>query len=173
MGSRIWANNVDSVVKNPSANVGDVCSIPGLGRSLGEGNGNPLQYSCLEKSMVSHMRRVQLSDQTTTFSLSLSLSFTLSERASILHYPKVKVKVKPLSRVWLFAIPWTVSMGSHGIFQARVLEWVAVYPKWPLHFPRIISNIFIVLFCYLQLYLRWFIISMYHCVCRAWLRDFQ
>ena len=30
--------------------VGDPASIPGLGRSPGEGNGNPLQYSCLEKS---------------------------------------------------------------------------------------------------------------------------
>ena len=29
------------------ANAGDVGSIPGLGRSPGEGNGNPLQYSCL------------------------------------------------------------------------------------------------------------------------------
>ena len=29
-------------------NAGDLGSIPGLGRSLGEGNGNPLQYSCLE-----------------------------------------------------------------------------------------------------------------------------
>ena len=29
-------------------NVGDPASIPGLGRSPGEGNGNPLQYSCLE-----------------------------------------------------------------------------------------------------------------------------
>ena len=32
-------------------NVGDPGSIPGLGRSPGEGNGNPLQYSCLENSM--------------------------------------------------------------------------------------------------------------------------
>ena len=30
---------------------GDLGSIPGLGRSLGEGNGNPLQYSCLENPM--------------------------------------------------------------------------------------------------------------------------
>ena len=37
-----------SAVKNPPANAGDTGSIPGLGRSLGEGNGNPLQYSCLE-----------------------------------------------------------------------------------------------------------------------------
>ena len=42
------------VVKNPPANVGDirdVGSIPGLGRSPGVGNGNPLQYCCLEDSM--------------------------------------------------------------------------------------------------------------------------
>ena len=42
------------VVKNPLANagdVGDVGSIPGLGRSPGKENGNPLQYSCLENSM--------------------------------------------------------------------------------------------------------------------------
>ena len=36
-----------SVVKNPPASAGDAGSIPGSGRSLGEGNGNPLQYSCL------------------------------------------------------------------------------------------------------------------------------
>ena len=36
-----------SVVKNPPANAGDIGSIPGSGRSPGEGSGNPLQYSCL------------------------------------------------------------------------------------------------------------------------------
>ena len=34
-----------------AGNVGDLGSIPGLGRSSGEGNGNPLQYPCLEKPM--------------------------------------------------------------------------------------------------------------------------
>ena len=38
----------DSEVKASAWNVGDPGSIPGLGRSPGEGNGNPLQYSCLE-----------------------------------------------------------------------------------------------------------------------------
>ena len=37
-----------SVVKNPPANAGDMVLIPGLGRLPGEGNGNPLQDSCLE-----------------------------------------------------------------------------------------------------------------------------
>ena len=41
----------DSVVKNLPANVGDAGSIPGLGRSPEERNGNPFQYSCLENSM--------------------------------------------------------------------------------------------------------------------------
>ena len=34
--------------KEPACNVGDPGSIPALGRSPGKGNGNPLQYSCLE-----------------------------------------------------------------------------------------------------------------------------
>ena len=40
-----------SVVKNLPANVGDVGSIPGSGRSSGGGHGNLLQYSCLENPM--------------------------------------------------------------------------------------------------------------------------
>ena len=40
-----------SVVKNHTANAGDLNSIPGSGRSPGEGNGNPLQYSCLGSPM--------------------------------------------------------------------------------------------------------------------------
>ena len=48
------ASQVALVVKNSSANAGDIrdaCLIPGLGRSPGEGNGNPLQYSCLGNPM--------------------------------------------------------------------------------------------------------------------------
>ena len=37
--------------KESACNAGDVGWIPGLGRSAGEGHGNPLQYSCLENSM--------------------------------------------------------------------------------------------------------------------------
>ena len=49
-----WASQVALVVKNSAANAGhirDQGSIPGSGRSPGEGNGNPLQYSCLKNSM--------------------------------------------------------------------------------------------------------------------------
>ena len=63
-------------VKNPPANAGDEGSIHGSGRSRGEGNGNPLQYSCPEdpmdrgawKATVYGVKKSQtrLSDQTTT-----------------------------------------------------------------------------------------------------------
>ena len=64
------------MVKNPSVNAGDAGLIPGLGRSPGEGNGNPLQYSCLENPIDrgawqatvhgGHKSQTQVSDHTTT-----------------------------------------------------------------------------------------------------------
>ena len=66
------------MVRNPSAyNAGDLCSIPGSGRSHGEGSGSRLQHSCLGKSMdrgawwaAVHgvaQSRTRLSDLTFTF----------------------------------------------------------------------------------------------------------
>ena len=43
--------DVAQMVKVSACNVGDQGSVPESGRSPGEGNGNPLQYSCLENSM--------------------------------------------------------------------------------------------------------------------------
>ena len=47
-----WGFPGGSVAKNPPDNAGEAGLIPGSGRSLGEGKGNSLQYSCLENSMV-------------------------------------------------------------------------------------------------------------------------
>ena len=47
----IWYLTGGSEGKASACNAGDLGSIPGSGRSLGEGNGNPLQYSCLENPM--------------------------------------------------------------------------------------------------------------------------
>ena len=50
----IWGFPCGAVVKNLLADARDARdagSVPGSGRSPGEGNGNPLQYSCLENSM--------------------------------------------------------------------------------------------------------------------------
>ena len=61
-----------AVGKSSACSAGDLGSIPGSGRSPGEGNGNPLQYSCLENPMGrgawkatfhgGHMCQTQLSD---------------------------------------------------------------------------------------------------------------
>ena len=66
-----------SEVKASASNVGNPGSIPGSGRSPGEGNGNPLQYSCLENPMDGEAwwatvhgvakSRTRLSDFTFTF----------------------------------------------------------------------------------------------------------
>ena len=56
----LW--HVALVVKNLPANAGDIrdmSSTPGLGRSPGEGNGNPLLYSCLENPMEGGAWRLQ------------------------------------------------------------------------------------------------------------------
>ena len=50
----IWTSQVAPVVKNPPANAGDIRDaglIPESGISSGGGNGNPIQYSCLENPM--------------------------------------------------------------------------------------------------------------------------
>ena len=77
---------VGQLVKNPPANAGgsrDVGLIPGLGGSLGEANGNPLQSSCLENSMdrrawqvtVHGMAKSQTQMSTYACSTFLCLSF--------------------------------------------------------------------------------------------------
>ena len=53
-----------SETKNPPANAGDVGLTPGWGRSPGEGNGNTLQYSCLENPMDSGAWGCKDSDMT-------------------------------------------------------------------------------------------------------------
>ena len=47
----LWGFSCSSVGKESACSAGDPGSIPELGRSPGEGNGNPLQYPCLEHLM--------------------------------------------------------------------------------------------------------------------------
>ena len=96
-----------SEVKVPASNAGNLGSIPGSGRSPREGNGNPLQYSCLENPMDGGAwwatvhgvtkSRTRLSDFTFTFTFS---------------YDPIECS-PPGSSV-------------HGILQARILEQVAI-----------------------------------------------
>ena len=112
-----WSQHCSSVPcgsdgKASACNEGDPGSIPGWGRSPGEGNGKPLQYSCLEKPMdlVGNSPWSRKESDTT-------------ER---LHFIVV---VESLSHVWLFSDPMDCSsQGSfvHGISQARILECEAI-----------------------------------------------
>ena len=52
-----WYSLVAQMVS--AYNVGDLGLIPGLGRSSGEGNGNPLQYYCMENPMEGEPSRLQ------------------------------------------------------------------------------------------------------------------
>ena len=87
-------------------NVGDLGLIPGLGRSPGEGNGNPLQYSCLENSIdrgawraTVHgvaKSRTQLRDFT---SLHFTLGLVLLDLWSGIKIPGIKWFVTALSEI--------------------------------------------------------------------------
>ena len=50
----LWASLVAQMVENLPASAGDLRLTPGAGRSRGEGNGNQLQYSCLERSLAGY-----------------------------------------------------------------------------------------------------------------------
>ena len=124
-----------------ACNAGDLGSIPGLGKSLGEGKGYPLQHSGLENSMDCIVHGVAKS-QTEQLSLSLSTySLDLVSRTCSTHpfeiiclllpqaTPWGKRKSEPAQSCPTLCEPVDCSPpGSsiHGILQARILEWVAI-----------------------------------------------
>ena len=73
---RIWGFPSGSAGKESTCSVGDLGSIPGLGRSPGEGKGYPLQYSGLENPMDCIVHGVGESDMTEWVSLSIFLFTT-------------------------------------------------------------------------------------------------
>ena len=73
----------DSMVKNLPAIAGDMGSIPGWGRSSGEGNGNTLQYPCLENPMDRGAWRAMVHGVTKE-----------SDTSSLLHNDNVSLKLK-------------------------------------------------------------------------------
>ena len=114
-----WASLVAQLVKESACNAGDLlCSIPGLGRSPGEGKGYPLQYSGLENSMDCTVHgvaksRTRLSD----------FRFTPWKES----YDQRAAAAKSLQSCPTLCDPRDGSPpGSPipGILQARTLEWV-------------------------------------------------
>ena len=76
--AQLWQASLVAQTVESAYNSGELGSILGSGRSLGEGNGNPLQYSCLENPMDGGAWQVAKS-QTRLSGFSFSLSFTLTE----------------------------------------------------------------------------------------------
>ena len=105
------ASPVAQLVKNLPANAGDtrdVGSIPGLGRSPREGNGNLLQYSCLENYMD---RRVWWATQSIGHNWECTHACSVAQLCLTLCKP---MNCSP------------PGSSAHGIFQARILEQVAI-----------------------------------------------
>ena len=102
--------------KASAHNAGNLGSIPGSGRFPGEGNGNPLQYSCLENPMDERawckllpmgLQRVG-HDWVTSFSLKL-VRLTRGQVSIALHCPEDFSSVQLLRRVQFFVATWTVA----------------------------------------------------------------
>ena len=70
---RNWAFPGASAGKESACNAGDLGLIPGLGRSPGEGNGYPLQYSVLENSMDCIVRGVAKSRTRVSFTFTFHI----------------------------------------------------------------------------------------------------
>ena len=105
-----------SVVKNSLANAGDTTSIPGLGRSPEEGNGNPLQYSCLGNPMNRGTWRATVHGVTKESDTTKRLQHAAAAAKSLQSYLTLR---DPMD----YSLPGS---SVHGVFQARVLEWVAI-----------------------------------------------
>ena len=129
-----WGFQVALVVKNPSIIVGDIRdagSIPGLKRSPGGGNGNPLQSSCLENPMDrgdwwATVHRVAKS--WTRLKWVHMHAHTGTEQREIFmnafHALCICAQLcLPLCNHRGYSPP---DSSVHGIFQARVLEWLAI-----------------------------------------------
>ena len=106
--------------KESTRNAGDLGSIPGLARSPGEGNGYPLQYSCLEDSIDRGAWQATVCGVTkrdTTKQLSLSIFMYVAAAAKSL---------QSCPTLWDPIDGSPPGSPIPGILQASTLEWVAI-----------------------------------------------
>ena len=116
----------DSVVKNPSANAGNLGSISGSGRSPGGGNGNPLQYSCLGNPMD----RGALWATIHGVAEELNVTQRLNNNNNIKNVLNVIQFIQFSHSVMSNSLQphgWQPASSSlHGILQARILQRVVI-----------------------------------------------
>ena len=105
------------MVENPSVNEGDVGSIPGSGRSPGDGNSNPLQYSCLENP----------TDRGAWQATVYGVARVGHDLATKPPQPPRVCSVTHLGPTFCNHMDYSpAGFSVHGIFQVRILEWAAI-----------------------------------------------
>ena len=108
-----------SVVNGVPANAGDLGSIPGSGRSPAEGNGNPLQYSCLENPMDRGAWRATICGVTKSQTRLKQLNTTLKRKGSHrTEVPESREEVLPQLRAWA-CLPFQYSQAAAYIFRCK------------------------------------------------------
>ena len=115
--------------KASAYNAGDPDSIPSSGRSPGEGNGNPLQYSCLENPMDEGAWWATVHGVANSWTRLNDFTFTFI----LLQFSSVQ----SLSRVRLFVTPWIPVHHQLLEFTQTHVHWVgdAIQPSHPLSSP--------------------------------------
>ena len=111
----------DSVVRNLPANAGHTGLIPGSGRSPGEGNGNPLKYSCLENPMDRGAQQATLQG----VSKELDTSWRPMTTCGIL---VLWPGIEPAPQHWKLGV---LIMGGQGSPSTLVSERTVAHIKWP------------------------------------------
>ena len=119
--------------KESACNVGDSGSIPGLGRSPGEGNGNPLQYSCLENSVDRGAWRAAVHRVTES---ATSEWLTLSDSNAHLPflYPCLGVFSLLQWRLCLFLLSYTNELGLFCLALITILILIFTCASWRVIF---------------------------------------
>ena len=114
--------------ENLPANAEDSGSIPGSGRSPGEGNGNPLQYSCLGIPRTEEPGGLQSMDRK-----------SWTQRLN--HHSLCAKSLQSCPTLCDAMDHSTPGSSVHGILQARILEWVAMPSSrgssWPRHWTHV------------------------------------
>ena len=111
------------MVKNPHANAGgirDTGSIPGLGRSPGEGHGNPVQYSCLENPMDRGARRAIVHRASKSWTRQKQLSSSGSIASLVTQMVK---SLLAMWETWVRSLGWEDPLEKGMATQSSILAW--------------------------------------------------
>ena len=132
----IYMNFPGSEVQVSACNAGDLGSIPGWGRSSGEGNGNPLQYSCLENPMDggawwATVHRVQSQKRLSDFTFTFLVNRVTKKCRPNLSTSQPSGEVTFSSKQWNHWFQHRLGFGQLPCYvQTRVIPW----PKSGLFF---------------------------------------